>query len=287
MSVLNTIPAFECLSGTLLPVAVPHVVNQDLDQDVYDALAVGFERAIDAYLHSGRYHSRAAAVQKWLRAPNGVSGLLRALRGDRDMPAWMIYKEPFLSFAPSFVLDALPNARIIHLVRDGRDCANSLTRTYDVLTDEKLTHLRGSEMRIGRKYDHRYVPWWVEQGREEEFVQSSPYARAIWMWMTMVRRCHKSFFREDVEERGQVMHLRYEDFMREPSKFGTKVLKHLGAKPNSAFKRRVDRAHTQSIGKHESRSSKEIREAERVAGEELELYGYELHTRNKKPHSAR
>jgi len=275
-NVLSGIPDFECVNGTLLPVAVPHVVNQDLDSDVYDALAVGFERAIDAYLHSGRYHSRAAALQDWVHAPTGLSGLLRALKGERELPSRFVYKEPFLGFAPDFVLDALPDSKIIHIVRDGRDCANSLRTSYDVLTDEKLTNLKGSEARLGRKYDHRYVPWWVKRGRDQDFIDCSPYVRAVWMWKEMVRRCHNSFSDSSVQQSDQVLAVQYEEFMRNPQRIGTAILDHFDAAPNANVRRRLEQAHTDSIGKHWTRSFEEIHSAERLAEEELQLYGYEL-----------
>jgi len=278
MSVLNAIPDFECLNGTLLPATIPHLANQDLDPEVYDALAVGFERALDAYLHSGRYHSRAAALQKWVRAPSGLGNLVKALRGRRDLPGRMIYKEPFLSFAPGFVLDALPDAQIVYLVRDGRDCAHSLVENYDALTDEKLTHLKSSEARMGRTYDHRYVPWWVDEGHDQAFIEGSPYVRAIWMWKEMVRRCHECFSQSPPQDDGQVMRLRYEAFVRAPLKHGAAVLEHFGATPNTASRYRLRQAHTQSIGKYDRRSDREIRAAEQVAGEELSLHGYELRT---------
>lgn len=283
LSVLRAVPDFECVNGTLLPVAVPHVVNQDLDPDIYDALAVGFERAIDAYLHSGRYRSRAAAIKDWVRAPTGVSGLLDALAGEREVPSRVVYKEPFLGFAPEFVLDALPNSKIVHIVRDGRDCANSLRKSYDVLTDEKLTNLKGSEMRMGRKYDHRYVPWWVERGRDQEFIDSSPYVRAMWMWKEMVRRCHNSFFSaSSLQQNDQVLVVHYEQFMRHPKRVGEVILDHFGAAANSTVHRRLEQAHTDSIGKHRDRALEDIRSAERLAEEELRLYGYELQTERRR-----
>jgi len=272
---LKTIPEFECMIGTLLPIAVPHVVNQPLSSEVYDALAIGFERSLDDYLHSGRYHSRAAAVQKWFNTPTGLWGFIRALQGKRDMPARMIYKEPMLAFAPRFVLDAFPEGKILHIYRDGRDCANSLVRSYDVLTDERLRSLQGSEMRIGRPYDDRYVPWWVEEGRDAEFIQSTPYVRSIWMWKTMVRRCYTVLHDDDTQRRHDIMTVRYEDLVSNPEEHGRAIVDFFGGKPTRALDRLLARARTSSIGKHQRhQTAEDIASAERIAGPELSLFGY-------------
>ena len=273
MEALNAIPHIECVTGTILPVSIPHIANADLSPELYDALAVGFERALDDALESGRCRSRAAALQKWLNAPTGLSGLSAALKGQRSLSR-LIYKEPFLAFAPEFVYYALPDAKIIHLIRDGRDCANSLRRTYDVLTDDHLTHLLGAEMRLGRKVDHRYVPWWVAAGREEAFLDADPYVRSVWMWAYMVRRCHDFFAQPEVQDSGRVLHLRYEDFMQDPLRHGKAVLNHLDLAPTPGFRRRVQHAHTNSIGKHEGRPQQEIDAGTRIAHDELALYDY-------------
>lgn len=278
---LKTIPEFESLVGTLLPVAIPHVVNQPLDSAVYDALAQGFERSLDAYLHSGRYHSRAAALQKWSQAPTGLSSLWQALQGRRDQPSLMIYKEPALGWAPQYVMDALPDARILHIYRDGRDCANSLVRSYDVLTDEKLADLKGSEMRLGRPYDPsgrdpRYVPWWIDDADADAFMAAAPYVRAMWMWASIVRRCHDVFGPPRETPQGRVLSLQYESLVQEPEVYGPRVLDFLGGTPTRAFEKLLTEAHTSSIGSYQKRPAAEIDAAERVAGAELTAYGYAL-----------
>ncbi|MCS4199746.1 sulfotransferase [Salinibacter ruber] len=134
-----------------------HVASQEVSEQEYNALAVGFRQK--NYLN-GAYHSRLNALQKFFKAPTGDGNRLRcSLRHDRPMPEYFVYKDLFISFDPALMHRAIPNAKFIHLVRDGRDCANSLVNSYDVLTDGELTGLESTEMLIGRKPDHRYVPW--------------------------------------------------------------------------------------------------------------------------------
>ena len=273
MHVLDTLPDTACVSGIIFPSAIPQIVSQPLPPEIHEALVVEFKQSLLRYLHSGLFNARAAALQKWFTARTGLGGLQQALRGEHTVNR-LIYKEPFLSFAPAFAYEALPGAQIVHIYRDGRDCADSLARTYDVLTDEKLTHLRSAEMRLGRKVDHRYVPWWVEGGQEDAFLDATPYVRAAWMWKTMVRRCYDFFSHPDIAATGQVLNLCYEDLMHDPLTQGQAVADHLGVPMNNRFRKWLKSAHTRSIGLHKRRTVEEIRAAEHIAGSELRLYGY-------------
>ena len=274
MRALDALPRTECVTGLLLPVAVPHVLGRGgLAPEIREALVVGFERSVDAYLHSGRFHSRARTLDKWQASRDGLRGLADALRGRRRVDRF-VFKEPFLSLAPDLALDAFPDAQILHIYRDGRDVANSLLRTYATLTDEALTHLRGSEMRLGRRYDERYVPWWVEEGADEAFIASPPYARAAWMWAAMSRRCRHAFARPEVA--GRVISLCYEDLMRRPAEEGARLAEALGAEPTRPFRRALSRAHTGSIGSFRRRPAAEVAAAEAAAADELRAHGYAL-----------
>ena len=129
-------------------------------------------------------------------------------------------------------------------------------------------------MLLGRRYDDHFVPWWVEEGREAEFMESTPYVRAIWMWKYMVRCCHDFFSRPEVHNSGRVMLLRYEDLVTDAHPWGRAVIEHFGAEPRASSFKKMKQAYNDSIGKYRRRDPAEIRAAEEIAGAELTLYGY-------------
>jgi hypothetical protein len=261
-------------SGGLVPVAIPHLVGRGgLDETTVAALQQSLHRSFDEHFFGkGDYHSRLRGLEYWLDVPSQLERLYHAFRqGSRPRPKRFSYKEPFFALCPEFITEALPEAKIIYILRDGRDVANSLVESYGVLTDEELTHLRSTEMRLGRTYDERYVPWWVKEGREKEFIESSPYVRSIWMWAYMTQRCHEHFLSLNTPD--QVLQIRYERFMRTPYSTGEKILEHLGVKETKAFRRRLGKARTSSIGKHKKRPEGEIDAAHHVASPVLETLG--------------
>lgn len=271
-NLLSKIKSVKTRIGETIPIANFHIANQDISNKVYKALSVSIERNIDVYM-SRRYHSRFEALEDWWQAPQQIERLYHVLRsGPRPKPNWFIYKEPFMSLAPELTLEAIPDAKIIYIYRDGRDVANSLVDSYDVLTDEELTHLRSTEMRFGRQYDERYVPWWVSPDKDSKFINSSSYVRAIWLWTYMVRRCDQYF--AQLTESDQVLQIRYEDLMHYSGDVGKRILNHLDARPTFAFRKHLDRARTTSIGKYKKRNKQEVQKATEVAETMLSQLGY-------------
>ena len=275
MSALSAHPALECVTGNLLPVGVAHLAAQDLPEGVREALERSLRVALGDYLQSSLYHSRAAALRKWWIAGRRPSGLAAAANG-RRAERTLVYKEPFLAFAPALAYRALPDARLLYIFRDGRDVADSLVRSYDVLTDEKLADLDSNELHIGRRVGGRNVPWWVSEADGGAFLDSSPYVRAVWMWREMVRRCGDFFARRDVVAGGRVLHVRYEALIEDPLAQGQAIAAHLGEQLTPTVRRRLRGAHPRSVGKHGARERAELASAERIAAAELAALGYPL-----------
>ena len=269
---LNALPNSECSSGHLFPLALAHLVNQNLSPEIYQCIANSFEFSIQDYLEAV-YGNRVTSIHRWLLKAMSTPELLQSLKGKRRIERF-VYKEPFLGFSPELVYDALPECRIIHIYRDGRDCADSLARKYKVLTDEKLMTLKTAEMPLGRQYDHRYVPWWVEAGKEEEFLSYTPYIRSIWMWKEIVRRCHDFLARPDVLASGRIMTIKYEDLVKAPLELGEQIVNHFRCDMTDQLRAKFNTARQSSINIHRRREPEELKLAEKIAYKELEEYGY-------------
>jgi len=273
MGALEALPAAECVSGNLLPVGVVHLAAQDLATDVRELLQRSFAGAFVDYLDSSAYRARAPALRKWWISGHRPAALRAAAQG-RRLESILVYKEPFLAFVPELAYEAFPDARLIYLLRDGRDVADSLVRSYDVLSDEKLRGLASNEVMLGRALGDLYIPWWVEEGKERAFLDASQYARAVWMWREMVRRCRRFLDRADVIAAGRVLTVRYEALVSDPLAQGDAIAAHLGQQLGAAARARLGTAHARSVGNHTRRAGAEVLEAERLAGVELEALGY-------------
>ncbi|MGG6242669.1 sulfotransferase [Nodosilinea sp. AN01ver1] len=273
MSCLNVLPYTECLSGISFPVPVIHLIaTQEFTNISQKCMDYALESTLNVYLdaYSG---SRAKAIQHFLSGSLTFKELKEIFQRNHQIKR-LVYKEPFFSFTPEFVYRALPECKIIYLIRDGRDCANSLVETYGSLTDEKLSSHRTSESPLGYFCKNQYIPWWVESSEADEFIQASEYVRSIWMWKEMVKRCDDFFSKRDVTLGSRVLQIKYEELVTQPIVIGQKITNFLDVDFDKRFIKRLRKASSSSIGKHKSRDQSELHSAEKLAHSELKMYGY-------------
>jgi len=205
--------------------------------------------------------------------------LLSLFRRPRLEGVSFCYKEPFLCFAIDQVAQHFPKAKFLHIVRDGRDCADSLERTYaaalsdDVLTDERAAQSKNSEIGIYRKWDKYYMPWWIPAGRETDFIRHSTYGRCIWMWKEMVARaasCGRTLGST------RYLELSYNELVSAPREHSKRIVDFLGIGDMPRLVRRMDKALVTSVGINRRRQPQErIDEANQIAGDLFRQFGYE------------
>jgi len=184
------LPGVSEFIGVLAPPRMMHLVGSMSEQgdDTGQVLNVMRDIFWQSFWRRRLFRGERLLEQAWKRS---VSGLLKkpTLEG-----TWFCYKEPFLCFAASEVAEAFPNAKFLHIIRDGRDNADSLERKYpDALADHilhepELVENKNSEVGIWRPFDGWCIPWWVDHDQEQAFVAASRYGRCVWMWKEMVRR---------------------------------------------------------------------------------------------------
>ena len=193
--------------------------------------------------------------------------------------ALFCYKEPFLCFAAEQFAEHFANAKFIHIIRDGRDNADSMDRTYphalsdEVLKDPFLAKNKVSEIGMWREYKEHCIPWWIENGNEETFIGYSKFERNVLMWKEMVKRARhlKDKFADRYYE------IRYEDFVLNPLEEATAILKFLHVDLNKRVEQKLKKAFSSSVGISKTNmSAQKIEAANRIAGDLLSQLNYTL-----------
>jgi hypothetical protein len=222
---------------------------------------------------SGRENSRIAALFTMLSGQKGFAEFVSVLRNNRDSLTYF-FESNFFTLAPDFVLDAVPNCLIVHIVRDGRDCAEKLNRRYNTFSDENLASLDNAAMFIGTKHDNLYVPWWVDEDSHEEFISASPFVRCMWFWKAMAARFQSFHESLDGNDRKRVTIVRYEDLVSQPTATVDGILRFIN-RPDAVGKvHGLHRIHANEIGRSQTFDQDELRVATNLASEELAYYGY-------------
>lgn len=276
---LSKLPNSRAHAGILIPDRLCHVVGAAADDGFVEDLLYAF-RAVLWKAFVSRITSRKYHLLNSLRNPSGALSDLRILSGAGELELeryLMVYKEPFMSFAAAQLAAHFSKARFVHLIRDGRDCADSLGRTYGaVLSDETLrvdrTYWRevGSEIGTARVHDGWVVPWWVAVGQEEEFLSMTQGQRCLWMWKEAVVRGRRA--REVAGAR--YLEMRYEHLCRDPAAAEDAILGFLDLEDGKRFSKEIRKARTDSIGVARERGRGAWEDLPRGVEEVLHELGY-------------
>ena len=251
---LSRLPRARVHAGILIPDRLCHLVGAAADDDpCVDDILYSFRAVLWKTFVSGvtsrAYHARGALLH-----PASAGEALAILAGRRAVDVSrhvLVYKEPFMTFAAERLAAHFGAARILHLVRDGRDCADSLDRTYGAaLSDEVLRadgglwRQMGSEVGVTRKCGASVVPWWVAEGREAEFLAASRFERYLWMWAESVTRGRRG--RAAAPDR--YLELRYEELCRDPGSAARSIEAFLEVPESRSFEGAIGKARTSSVG---------------------------------------
>lgn len=268
---LSALPRALARSGILVPERLCHVVGAAPDgdartEDILWSFRDSLWKTFVSGITSRSFHARDAR-----RHPRRSAAALAVLAGRREVELEryvLAYKEPFMTFAAERLAAHFRGARILHLIRDGRDCADSLDRAYgSALSDEVLRadadlwRRVGSEIGVARRFGASMIPWWVSAGREEEFLSASRPERYLWLWHAAVERGRGA----GAVAGERYLEVRYEDLCRDPRATGDAIREFLDVPASRRFDRALTRARTTSVGIAGSRGRSEPRPPQAAA----------------------
>jgi hypothetical protein len=171
-----------------------------------------------------------------------------------------IEQTPEMAFLVDAAGIAYPEARFVHIIRDGRDVVCSL------LEKKWLRPTSNGRDDAGVPYG-AYARFWVEPARRKEFTAVSDARRAAWTWRSYVTAAQNAA--------GKVLEVRYEDMTSDPADFAMRLASHLGVDP-AAVEGALSRAHGLSVGRYRTDlSTDELADVEAEAGSLLTELGYQ------------
>jgi hypothetical protein len=179
-------------------------------------------------------------------------GLSAHLRGIEQTPETVLVLRA--------ALRAYPQARVVHLVRDGRDVVCSLLEQGWL---GGATGVDDAGLKLGS-----HARFWVEPERVAEFEAASEARRAAWAW-----RRHVSAGLAAADER--VLELRYEQLAESPAGAARRLAEHL-ALDAEVLAPVLAEVHTRSIGRwRRDLDADQVADVATEAGGLLRQLGYE------------
>ncbi len=157
------------------------------------------------------------------------------------------------------VLEAFPEGRVVHALRDGRDVVCSLLERGWLRAGNKGRDYAGPPFGPRARF-------WVEEERRDEFPQVSDARRAAWAWRRYVTAVRASGV--------PVTEVRYERMAADPEAVGTELAEALDISAPEMITA-LREAHAESIGRYaRDLSEEQLADVLAEAGDLLEELGY-------------
>ena len=170
-----------------------------------------------------------------------------------------VEQTPEMAFLVDVAAHAYPDARFVHVVRDGRDVVCSL------LQKQWLRTSGNGRDDAGLPYG-AYARFWVEPDRREEFASATDARRAAWVWRSYASAARAA----DAD----LFEVRYERLVSEPKAVAEELAAALDG-PSDALADALSTAHASSVGRYRSQLSEEqLAAVEGEAGSLLAELGY-------------
>ena len=178
----------------------------------------------------------------------GLAGGLRAVE-----------QTPETAFVAEAIAVAFPKAKLVHIVRDGRDVVCSLLDRGWLRAGKRGADDAGQAFGSHRRF-------WVEEGRQAEFEAASDARRAAWAWRRYVVAGRSA---------GPAVHdVRYERLAADYEAVAAGLARHLEIPPEPLASA-LSAARDDSVGRfHRELSSGVLGEVEGEAGPLLRALGY-------------
>ena len=169
-----------------------------------------------------------------------------------------VEQTPEMAFAVRAVPLAYPAARVVHIVRDGRDAVCSL------LEKPWLRREQARADDAGVPYG-AYARFWVEPERRGDFETATDARRAAWVWRSYVTAARTA---------EGALEIRYEDLATDPASVAASLAAHLDV-PVEPLAAALGRAHASSVGRYRAElSTEQLAEVDAEAGALLRELGY-------------
>lgn len=192
----------------------------------------------------------ARRVRQTLERVRGL-GLVRHLRA--------VEQTPETAFVLAAALRAYPQAKVVHMVRDGRDVACSLLEK-GWLRDE-----RAGADDVGLPYGG-HARSWVEPERVERFERASEARRAGWAW--------RSYLSAARSAAPGAVEVRYEELAVDPSGTAERIAGHIDA-DHEPLAQALAAVHGESVGRwRRDLTAEQVADVEAEAGPLLRELGY-------------